>query len=303
MSSNETLTFKFDPSLCTVATCDLAYATVQYVPTLAGNVLYLAIFALLLVTQLFLNIRYRLWGFLAAIIGGLGLEVIGYVARVQMHDNPWLSDPFLMYLICLTIAPCFISACIYLCLSRIISVYGTDLARFKPRTYTIIFITCDIVALVLQAIGGAIADTAKTHADAKQGVNIMIGGLAFQVASLTLFIGLCADFAWQVRKHRNRQISLPAECSKFKMHAFLFALGLATVCIYIRSCFRVAELEGGFDSALANDEVLFMILEGAMVSVACIALTVAHPGMVFGKGWKFAQGRPTSESDSLGDKA
>lgn len=105
------------------------------------------------------------------------------------------------YLICLTIAPAFLSGGIYLCLSRIIVVYGEHLARFKPRTYTIVFVCSDIFALVLQAIGGAIADTADTGSDFQQtGINIMIAGLAFQVVSLTIYIALCLDFAWRVMK-------------------------------------------------------------------------------------------------------
>jgi hypothetical protein len=41
----------------------------------------------------------------------------------------------------------------------------------------------------------------------------------------------------------------------------------------------VAELNGGYNSDLANDEVTFMILEGAMVSITCLYLTIMHPGM------------------------
>jgi hypothetical protein len=38
---------------------------------------------------------------------------------------------------------------------------------------------------------------------------------------------------------------------------------------------------------LANDEVLYMILEGAMIVIASTALTVMHPGIGFGKeAWK-----------------
>jgi hypothetical protein len=53
----------------------------------------------------------------------------------------------------------------------------------------------------------------------------------------------------------------------------------------IRSCFRVAELSNGFDGSLANDEVTFMILEGAMVVSASLALTIFHPGMAFAGNW------------------
>lgn len=128
------------------------------------------------------------------------------------------------YLICLTIAPAFLSAGIYLCLSRIIVVYGEQLARFKPRTYTIIFVCSDIFALVLQAIGGALADTADSGSSLQQtGINIMIAGLAFQVVSLTIFIALCLDFAWQVRKHNasSRQILRQFHCKPFHFHAFI----------------------------------------------------------------------------------
>lgn len=64
------------------------------------------------------------------------------------------------------------------------------------------------------------------------------------------------------------------------------ALATATITIYVRSCYRVAELKSGFDGALANDEVTFMILEGAMVSLAALGLTIMHPGPVFKDFWK-----------------
>jgi hypothetical protein len=64
------------------------------------------------------------------------------------------------------------------------------------------------------------------------------------------------------------------------------ALSLATICIFVRSVFRVAELSEGFGGKLANQEVTFMILEGAMIVVACLSLTVLHPGIVFEKYWE-----------------
>lgn len=55
------------------------------------------------------------------------------------------------------------------------------------------------------------------------GVNIMIAGLSFQVVSLLLFMGLCLDFAWRVRKtsevNLNQRFGALRESKKFK--AFL----------------------------------------------------------------------------------
>ncbi|RHZ46407.1 RTA1 domain-containing protein [Aspergillus thermomutatus] len=284
MASNST-----DPSdYCTLGTCPLSLANFDYVPNLAGNLLYLALFGTMLVANLGLGIYYRTWGYLVGMIGGLALEVVGYVGRVQLHYNPFPFDPFLEYLICLTIGPAFFSAAIYICLSRIVVVYGEDISRLKPKTYTIIFVLCDLLSLVLQAAGGAITSTAdKDQRDLRQtGINIMIAGLASQVASLGVFLCLCADFAWRLYKNPDKLNGSMHHIRKtLKWKAFLIGLTVATLAIFVRSIFRVAELREGFNGPLANDEVTFMILEGAMMVIATLCLTVLHPGYCFGGYW------------------
>lgn len=55
--------------------------------------------------------------------------------------------------------------------------------------------------------------------------------------------------------------------------------------ILIRSSYRVAELTGGFHGKLWNSEVHFMVLDGSMVAIASILLTVFHPGLAFHGRW------------------
>jgi hypothetical protein len=62
-------------------------------------------------------------------------------------------------------------------------------------------------------------------------------------------------------------------------------LPIATTTIFVRSVFRVAELSGGFHGKLANQEITFMVLEGAMIIVAVVILTVLHPLFAFGSAW------------------
>ena len=62
-------------------------------------------------------------------------------------------------------------------------------------------------------------------------------------------------------------------------------LSVAILAIFIRSCYRVAELESGFGGKLANEEIPFMILEGSMITIATIALSIVHPGMIFRERW------------------
>jgi hypothetical protein len=61
---------------------------------------------------------------------------------------------------------------------------------------------------------------------------------------------------------------------------------LATILILTRSCFRVAELAHGFNGKLANDQVIFMILEGGVMILATFLLTAFAPGRYIGSEWK-----------------
>ncbi|CZR53242.1 related to YER185w, Rta1p [Phialocephala subalpina] len=276
-----------NPELCTLETCDLSMASFLYLPTVPGNAIYAAIFGIYVIAQLYLGIRHRVWGYMSAMVLGMIAEIIGYVGRVMLHNSPFNNNDFLTYLICLTIAPALLSASIYLCLSRIVIVYGENLSRFKPRTYTLFFCTCDLICLVLQGMGGGIASTASTVSGSNTGKNIMLAGLIFQLISLSLFAVACTDFFLRVRKQRGmwnpRYLNI-VNSKLFK--AFLFGLATATITIFVRSVYRCAELSGGFNSTLfTSDEALFMILEGLMIVIACSCLTILHPAIAFQGVW------------------
>jgi hypothetical protein len=198
---------------------------------------------------------------------GLAGEIIGYIGRLLLYQNPFdpTGNNFLIYLVCLTIAPAFLSAAVYLCLARIVVVYGEHLSRFKPRTYTLIFCGCDLFSLVLQAAGGGIASGAKTASADQMGINIMIAGLSFQVFSLALFGTCCAEFAYRLyRNPSSWSVEHKALYESRLFKAFLSGLCLAT---------------------LANNEISFMILEGAMIVIATTWLTLLHPGIAFQGVW------------------
>ncbi|EED20880.1 sphingoid long-chain base transporter, putative [Talaromyces stipitatus ATCC 10500] len=305
---------------CTLEICPLSYAHTTYLPNLGGNAFFVAVFALFIPIQIYLGVRTRTWGYMVGMVCGLILEVLGYIGRIKMRDNPFIDRWFEMYIISLTIAPAFLSAAIYLSLARIVSVYSIELTRIKQRGYTLIFVTCDIFSLLLQAAGGAIT-TSNDNSTVQAGINIMIAGLSTQVASLTLYLGICLDFAFRVYRlnsqkqsghmfrlvgkrhssalsndeeheddHGHAATGLNPDFASLrtsrKWHIFLVCQGLATICIYIRCIFRVAELSGGFNGHLANDEVTFMVLEGAMITIATAALSFwGHPGIGFAGRW------------------
>jgi hypothetical protein len=197
----------FDPADCTLATCSVKeYGQIQYIPNLAGNIAYLAIFGALTAAQIFLGVRFKTWGYLVGMICGGILEIVGYVGRLMLNNNIFDNNAFIIYLVGLTIAPAFYTASIYLCLGRIITVHSIDLSMLKPKWVTVIFVCCDFFSLVLQGAGGGIAATADDDDKSGKdlGINLMIAGLATQVASLAVFSAICSQFAWRVRKNPTR---------------------------------------------------------------------------------------------------
>ena len=83
-------------------------------------------------------------------------------------------------------------------------------------------------------------------------------------------------------------------------------MALATTLILKRSVFRVAELSEGFTGRLANDEVTFMVLEGAMIVIATAVMTAVHPGRAFGAkwanaGWKFGKQKRMRDVEGAGN--
>ncbi|KAJ9610485.1 phospholipid-translocating ATPase rsb1 [Cladophialophora chaetospira] len=294
----------FDPKDCTLATCSVKeYGQIQYIPSLPGNVIYTSIFGVLLASQLFLGIKHKTYGYMVGMAAGLLLELLGYVGRLMLHNNIFDKNSFIIYLIGLTIGPAFLTASIYLCLSRIITIYSVELSLLKPKWITLIFVFCDFISLLLQAAGGAIASTSDDDASNQTGVNVMIAGLASQVISLVIFASICGHFAWRVLKNPSRlnHAFLSLRMSR-RFKGMLIAIAISTLTILVRSVYRLAELQQGFDGKLANNELEFMILEGPMIFIAVALLTIWHPGYVLGtKLWNEAGFHLRKQKKTLAD--
>jgi hypothetical protein len=121
------------------------------------------------------------------------------------------------------------------------------------------------------------------------GDNIMIAGLAFQVATLLVFMAFTVDFALNtLRRYRklgaaalDQSEAVRSTRNSWKFKGFLAALALATIAIFWRSVYRVAELSRGWDGPLMKRQDLFVGFEGVMVVVAALALNIFHPNLCF----------------------
>ncbi|CUM67873.1 uncharacterized protein PRCAT00005584001 [Priceomyces carsonii] len=280
----------------------------------AGNLILFIAFALLFLA----HIGFSGWSrniYMGVCLGcGCGLELAGYIARALAYNDTANVDKYLCQIICLTLAPVFIAAGIYFYLGQIIVFHGRQYSILKPTWYTYIFVFCDIVSLVIQAVGGGMAATAlKEHNSLDPGSHTMLGGVVFQVFTMSVFLILLFDFInrtffkanpeikfsvkkfFQILLNTPEGIRLREKLDPYYNPIFSkarsgvlykwipFALLVSTIFVYIRCIYRVVELAEGWTGNLITHEVYLAILDALMIFLACFVLAVLHPMFTIGK--------------------
>ncbi|KAK2865014.1 hypothetical protein FQN49_003997 [Arthroderma sp. PD_2] len=266
--------------------CPVEATTYGYYPQLAPNVFLTAFFAFLALAQLGFGVFTRTWSFLIALFMACALEAVGYAGRLLMNKNPWSKDAFQIQIVCLILAPTFLAAGVYLTIKHIVLFIGPEHSRIKPKFYTWVFISCDIVSLILQAAGGGVAAVAtkKDISLLNVGNGIIIAGIAFQVATMSVCGLLALEFF--VRVYRSGQ-GFGAKDSSHgaAMHRsfwiFCAADAFAYLTILIRCIYRLPEMAGGWGNPLMRNEKDFLLLDGMMIALAGATFTIFHPGFWF----------------------
>ncbi|KAK7203194.1 RTA1 like protein-domain-containing protein [Myxozyma melibiosi] len=282
------------------------YGVYGYVPSASKNLAALIVFAVAWAAHAVLGVFYRQYWFGTAFFITAGLETGGYIARYLSSQNVMEQmNNFIVQIVLLTIGPAFFMAGIYFLLAEVIVIWGVQRSRLMPWTYSQIFITMDVISLVLQAVGGGMAAVATEDGDDNTtGTHIMVAGLAFQVAATTIFLLLCADyFIRTVNWYRRRNAATsstdrasisssssddaPAQFAHIRdsrtTHLFLLAILFAVMLVYVRSIYRVAELSQGWSGYLMASEGYFLVLDTLMVAIAMTVSWLFYPAVVLGR--------------------
>ncbi|KAI8964612.1 RTA1-domain-containing protein [Daldinia sp. FL1419] len=247
-----------------------------YRPSLTAGIIFCVLFGIAFFGHSFRTIRLWRWTSALLAIGAL-TELIGWIGRTWSAECPYNRNAFLMQITTLIIGPVFYTAALYVLLGTLISILGRRYSLISARMYTIVFLTCDIVSLVVQAAGGAMASTAGGNTDStKLGTNIMVAGVLFQLAAMTIFALLALDFF-----RRSTKFGMPQEYNKI-----LIALFVSLATIFARSIFRAVELLEGWDGYLMMHEVYFITLDGALMAIAVIVFLPFDPARTIPKAYR-----------------
>jgi hypothetical protein len=244
--------------------CPVEDTIYGYYPSLGLNAFFAAIFAALAIFHIAAGWLTKTW-FLAYVLSvGCIAEAIGYAGRIMLHENPYDNTGFSMQISCLIFAPSFIAAGVYITLKDIVITFGSETSTLKPAYYTWIFISCDIVCLVLQSVGGGLAGSAGFDQNQRQvGTDMMITGVVLQVCTLIVFAALVSLYASRTRQNWANVVE-PARAllQTAKFRAFLAAVAVAYAAIFLRCVYRIPELVGGWANPIMQDEASFAVLEG-----------------------------------------
>ncbi|KAK0474736.1 RTA1-like protein [Armillaria luteobubalina] len=293
---------------------DPADSPYNYIPTTSIAIIFVVLYSVSTILHVGQGIYYRMWWVFPTICLAGIMEVLGWSGRLWSSYSPSLNNPFQIQIVTTILAPTPLVAANFVILGVLIKRSGSVYSRLTPRMYSIIFCTCDVVALIIQGVGGGIASAADTLPAANKGGNIMLGGIVFQLVVITVYVICAAEFLVRYVKDRplasrtaNSQVDVASMKPAYsrgvmsgKSLLMLGSLALSTIFLYIRAVYRTIELSDGWNGIIISTQVYFNVFDGAMVVLAIYIMNFAHPGFLLGSEQAVLSSADPSGSLELG---
>lgn len=168
-------------------------------------------------------------------------------------------------------APVFLSAAIYLAFGRLVQLLAPSSPPIRPRALFLTFLAFDIVTTIIQIAGAASIGTAESNGrDPTTANNVLLAGLAIQVASFLVFLGIyvfCIARFQSLPKQEDAAAGLAKKCRQL-----LFVLLVLAVLVELRTVFRLAETAQGVFGSLSSNEPFFAGLEYVPIILVVIGM-------------------------------
>lgn len=251
-----------------------------YTPALALAVVGAITFAISTLLHLGQTIQSRSWYFCIIVLGA-AMEVVGYIFRaLSSQKDPYSVVYFVVQYFFIVCAPVFLSAAVYVVLSRFIQVAGRSYTPLPPKWIVIIFVVLDVVTTGIQIAGAALIGSAESNdKDASTANNILLSGLSIQVFAFAVFFAILCVCISRVASSKDLESWARSRAAK----SVLAALVLSSLLIELRTIFRLVETAQGVFGYLSSHEVYFGCLEYLPIILAVSIWNVLHPGRLMPK--------------------
>lgn len=143
--------------------------------------------------------RYTVCLFIAAI-----LSTAGYGIRTASVNHRGSVSLYATSSSLIVISPIFVCATLYLLLARMIQLYlpvrHQTFFTVSPRLLGKLFISSDVISFMTQGAGSAIAASGNWQGSSRTaGIDVLLVGLALQLATFTFFLVITWRFVCRVR--------------------------------------------------------------------------------------------------------
>lgn len=148
---------------CTEVTpaCSVEATFYRYRHNAACNGFFAATFTILFIVQVVsvCCLRVRTWTYMISLAIGTGFEVVGYIARPKIRNNPWSSAATSAQLVTLVVGPPslrpqYLSPLIYC---------GAEYSILRPRLLPFIMVGTDFLRILAQFVGASILAKASNE--------------------------------------------------------------------------------------------------------------------------------------------
>ena len=248
----------------------------HYMPSMAPTIIALVFFTLSFLALLIWTILKRSWYMIVLLVGCV-MEIIGYGTRIPLVSQPiGQTGLYICMTSCLIIAPVFYAAIEYLLYGRLVHLVGAQYSFIKPKLIAWVFIISDVLSFFIQVAGAGVLSSAGSDSDkAKLGENILLAGLAVNLASFAIFCFQIFYF-----DYRTRKVPPPiAGGGLFTKgwRQFLYIIYISSFLVLIRQIYRVIEFAQGFTGYLAVHEVYFYVFDSIPIFLSATIYAICFP--------------------------
>ncbi|KAJ5309574.1 uncharacterized protein N7443_002035 [Penicillium atrosanguineum] len=265
-----------------MSTSNYKFVLYHYTPTLAGAVIFAALFSLTTALHLFQRIRTHTKYFTPFIVGGI-FQIIGYGARAVSHFHTQNTTIYAMQNLFVLLAPTLYAASIYMVLGRIIIfLHGQHLSFVPVQLMTKIFVLGDVLSFLLQGAGGGIMSSSLQNSMVI-GQWVIVAGLCVQLVFFGAFLTSSLIFHYQINQSPTSESESAISSCGFiprDWRGLLFALYSACVLILIRSVYRLIEFSQGNNGYLIGHEVFLYGFDATMMFLVMVVMNAFHPSVV-----------------------
>ncbi|KIV99231.1 uncharacterized protein PV09_09095 [Verruconis gallopava] len=241
----------------------------HYQPNLGAAYTFTSLMGLATILLIAFMIKYRAWFFIPMVIGGT-CEAFGYYGRSWSASQPKNIDPYIMQVLLLMGAPPFISATLYMALTRVVTAVHHER---KLKWVTNIYVMIDIIAFLSQIAGSGLQATNDSKI-IEIGERVVLGGLIFQLVALVIFLII----SMRLRSIIKREVGHQLQRAKISWRRYFRLIYVASVAIWVRSLVRAIEFAQPSDGFINSHESFIYVFDGVPILIVLLGFLIINPG-------------------------